>query len=158
MELQRAQNVHIPGLLALLRQVGGVHRDIRPELFREGAQKYDEKALEELLRDPDRPIFVAVRGEQVLGYCFCQRRVYRGDPVMTDRQELYIDDLCVDARARGRGIATALFALVREYARREGCGFLTLNVWNGNDGAMAFYRKVGMAPRSVNMDMALEED
>lgn len=156
MEIKRAESGHIPGMLELLKQVGGVHHHIRPDIFRSGAQKYDTVALEEILRDPLLPIFVAVEGGFVAGYCFCQLKTLRG-PVMTDRKELYIDDLCVDENRRGQKIATKLFAHVKEFAREQGCGFVTLNVWCGNDGAMAFYEGIGMKPRSVTMDMDLEE-
>ena len=49
MIIQRADTGHIPGLIRLLYQVGGVHHDIRPDLFRSGAIKYTETDLEALL-------------------------------------------------------------------------------------------------------------
>ena len=103
------------------------------------------------------PIFVAAEGDFVAGYCFCQWKSFRGNPVMTDRKELYIDDLCVDENRRGQKIASRLFDHVRAYAKAEGCDFLTLNVWCGNTGAMKFYENIGMKPRSITMDLALEE-
>ena len=60
MEMRLACSRDIPGMIDLLLQVGEVHHKIRPDLFRAGAQKYDEAALAELLRDPNRPIFAAV--------------------------------------------------------------------------------------------------
>ena len=151
----RLANEHdVPGLLRLLRQVGQVHHEIRPDIFRDGALKYDENALAELLRDENRPVFVSARDDQILGYCFCIRRGF-GDGVMVPRKEIYIDDLCVEETCRGQGIATALYRHVCAWAKEEGCAFITLNVWNGNDSAMAFYEKMGMRPRSVTMDFSL---
>ncbi len=49
MNLRRAEKQDIPGMIELLHQVGDVHHGIRPDLFRNGALKYDEAALEELL-------------------------------------------------------------------------------------------------------------
>lgn len=158
MEIKRGESCHIPGMLELLKQVGGVHHDIRPDIFREGAQKYDAGALEAILQDPLLPVFVAEEGGSVVGYCFCQLRRFQNNPVMTDRVELYIDDLCVDENRRGQKIASRLYAWVLDFAREQGCSFITLNVWSGNDGAMAFYERVGLKPRSVTMDMCLEEN
>ena len=76
---------------------------------------------------------------------------------MTDCRELYIDDLCVDENCRGTGVATALYRHVTGYARRIGCVFLSLNVWCGNDRAMAFYEKMGLTPRSILLEMPLED-
>ena len=155
MVIRNASACHIPGMIRLLKQVGQVHRDIRPDIFQAGAQKYDETALAELLKDPLRPIFVAEEGDQVLGYCFCIHREYLGDPVLTDRKELYIDDLCVGESCRGQGIATALYRHVTEYAKEKDCAFITLNVWTGNHSAQRFYEAMGMTPRNIHMEIKL---
>ena len=155
MNILLANESHIPGMIRLLRQVGQVHRDIRPDIFRGGAQKYDEAALAELLKDPSRPIFIAEEEETVLGYCFCIHKAYADDPVLADRKELYIDDLCVDEACRGKGVATALYRHVTDYAKQSGCRFITLNVWAGNDNALKFYEHMGLTPRSTTMESKL---
>ena len=113
MNIRRAQNRDIPGMIALLYQVGGVHHHIRPDIFCSGALKYDESALKMLLLDETKPIFVADDDGFVAGYCFCQIRSYCGSTVLTDRKELYIDDLCVDENRRGQHIGTILYDLAR---------------------------------------------
>ena len=155
MEIRFAETRDIPGMIELLKQVGQVHHEIRPDIFRPGAQKYDEATLAEILADPMRPIFVAAEGGFVLGYCFCVHENTQGDPVLTDRRELYIDDLCVDENHRGRGIAKALYARTVEYAREQGCNYIYLNVWEGNDNARRFYELAGMTPRKTFMEMKL---
>ena len=42
MEIRFAETRDIPGMINLLLEVGEVHHRIRPDLFRAGAQKYDE--------------------------------------------------------------------------------------------------------------------
>lgn len=155
MTIQKANQTHIPGLIRLLYQVGGVHHDIRPDIFRAGAIKYTETDLEILLKDENRPVFVAMEDENVLGYCFCVIEDCRGTTVLTDRVEIYIDDLCVEENCRGQGIAKALYAYVCHWAREMGCAFVTLNVWCGNDNAMKFYEKMGMTPRKIFMESKL---
>ena len=155
MIIRRADNSHIPGLIRLLYQVGGIHHDIRPDLFRPGAIKYTETDLKALLADENRPVFVAVEDETVLGYCFCVIEDCRGTTVLTDRVEIYIDDLCVEEAVRGRGIAKQLYAHVCAWAKDLGCAFVTLNVWCGNDNAMRFYEKMGMTPRKIFMEIKL---
>lgn len=157
MNIRLAANRDIPGMLSLLLQVGQVHHEIRPDIFRPGALKYTENDLLELLKDETRPIFVAMVGDFVAGYCFCQLRDYSGSSVLTDRTELYIDDLCVDENRRGQGIAKALYRHACHYAGQMGCRFVTLNVWCGNDGAMGFYESMGLRPRNIMMEMPLEE-
>ena len=155
MEIRLATNSDIPGMIALLKQVGEVHHQIRPDLFRSGAQKYDESALAALLADPARPILIAGEAGTVAGYAFCILQETKGDPVLCDRKVLYIDDLCVDEALRGRGIATALYQRVVEFARELGCHAVTLNVWCGNDSAMRFYEKCGLKPQKIGMEYCL---
>ena len=157
MDIRFAQARDIPDMIELLRQVGEVHHQIRPDLFRAGAQKYDEAALEKLLADPNRPILAAVEKGALLGYAFCILQVTEGDPVLRDRKVMYIDDLCVDEIRRGQGVAGALYRAVCDYARELDCDAVTLNVWCGNDRAMAFYEKCGLKPPKVGMEYVLKQ-
>ena len=155
MMIRPAEIRDIPGMIDLLYQVGGVHHDIRPDIFRSGALKYTPAELEALLEDAQKPIFVFDDGGFVAGYCFCQLREYGDSGVSTDRKELYIDDLCVDENRRGQGVASQLYDHVCRCAREWGCAFVTLNVWCGNDSAMKFYEKAGLTPRNITMEMKL---
>ena len=155
MEIRFADSRDIPGMIDLLQQVGEVHHRIRPDLFRSGAQKYDEAALQALLADPSRPILAAVIDGKLAGYAFCILQETKNNPVLCDRKVLYIDDICVDEGKRGQGIATALYNRVVEFARELGCRSVTLNVWCGNDGAMKFYEKCGMKPQKIGMETIL---
>lgn len=155
MNICSAGKKHIPGMIALLYQVGQVHHEIRPDIFRSGAIKYTEPRLENLLQAADKPIFVAEENGEVVGYCFCQIRDYAGSTVLTDRKELYIDDLCVDESSRGQHIGRLLYAHACTYAKEIGCQFLTLNVWCGNERAMKFYEKAGLTPRNITMEKKL---
>lgn len=155
MTIRFAESRDIPGMIALLQQVGEVHHQIRPDLFRSGAQKYNEADLEALLKDPDRPILIADIEGTVAGYAFCIFQRTQSNPVLCDRIVLYIDDICVDEALRGQGIATALYNRVIEFAREQSCHSVTLNVWCGNDSAMKFYEKCGMKPQKIGMETIL---
>ena len=154
MNIRFANKGDIPAMIRLLQQVGEVHHQIRPDLFRAGAQKYDEGALLALLADELRPIFIAEE-DGILGYCFCVLQITENDPVLCDRRVIYIDDLCVDETVRGKGVARALYDAVLAYGRENRFDAVTLNVWSGNDRAMHFYEKVGMKPQKVGMEMKL---
>ena len=155
MTIRFACDRDIPGMIDLLQQVGAVHHQIRPDLFRAGAQKYDEAALNALLTDPNRPILAAEIEGKLVGYAFCILQVTENDPVLCDRKVLYIDDLCVEETLRGQGIAGALYERVLEYARELGCNAVTLNVWCGNENAMKFYEKCGLKPQKIGMETIL---
>ena len=151
--IRRAEPADRNRIMELLEQVNRVHYEGRPDLFRPGT-KYSEEELALLMGMEDRPIFVYAEEGQVLGYAFCilQRPNSR---LMTDIRTLYIDDLCVDERCRGKHIGRRLYEYVKEYARAIGCYNLTLNVWALNGPAMAFYEKCGLVPQKVGMETIL---
>ena len=155
MTVRFAREQDIPQMLELLRQVGQVHHAMRPDLFRAGAQKYDENALRWLLADPRRPILAAETDGVMTGYAFCILRITKDDPVLCDRRELSIDDLCVDENHRGQGIAHALYGRALELAGELNCDALTLNVWWGNDSALRFYEGVGLSRQKIGMEKVL---
>lgn len=157
MVIRNAMAQDIPGILNLLKQVGKVHSDIRPDIFPAGALKYDASALLTLLGDASRPIFIANVDGVVAGYCFCVHKLIEDSALSVGRQELYIDDLCVDENHRRMGLAKELYDHTLAYAKKTGCNMVTLHVWNGNDGAIRFYEQMGMTPRYIMMEAPLED-
>lgn len=136
----------------LLGQVLKVHHDGRPDLFRPQGKKYSDEELLGIFADTRTPVFVYEEDGKVLGYAFCVLQKQESLSLMP-LKTLYIDDLCVDEKARGRHIGKALFEYVREFAREQGCYNITLHVWECNPGAMAFYRSLGMQPQYTSMEM-----
>lgn len=157
MEIRFAQSQDVPGILALLRQVGQVHHCGRPDIFRKNAQKYSASQVLAMLEKSSTPIFVAVEGESVLGYGFCIVKTYHNDPVITDHTELYIDDLCVDENCRGKHIGKNLFEAICRYAKIRRCYNVTLNVFTCNESAMKFYESCGLHPQKIGMETILED-
>ena len=155
-EVRRATERDIPALMRLLVQVNMVHHNGRPDLFKGPTTKYDEGELRALLSDDAAPVFVAVDEEgNVLGHGFCVLQRQANTRLMVENATLYIDDICVDEAARGRGVGRALYEHILAYARGIGCYNVTLNVWSCNPGAMAFYEKLGMTPYKVGMETIL---
>lgn len=156
MDIRFATEQDVVGILELLRQVGRVHHEARPDIFRPNAQKYGASQVLAMLNSPRSPIFVAVEDDKVLGYGFCKVKIYQDDPVITDHTELYIDDLCVDENTRGKGIGRAIYNTICSYARQRRCHSVTLNVWCDNEAAMRFYESLGLRPRNIGMENRLD--
>lgn len=154
MKIRLAADKDIPQVLNLLRQVNLVHRNIRPDLFRV-ATKYTDEELRTIFAADDTPVFVCEKDDTVLGYLFAVIIDHSGSQMLTPVKEMYVDDLCVDEAARGKGVATALYQYAKEYALKNGCHNLTLNVWEGNDAALAFYHKMGMTPQKTKLETIL---
>ncbi|WP_022778907.1 GNAT family N-acetyltransferase [Butyrivibrio sp. AE3009] len=155
MTIRRAQNKDIPEVHELLAQVDMVHHMGRPDIFKIG-NKYNDDELMELIKDDNRPIFVAVdENDKTLGYAFCIFKQFENDNVLTDIKTLYIDDLCVFENLRGQHIGRALYEYTKDFAKKSDCYNLTLNVWSCNESAQRFYESVGMKPQKVGMETIL---
>lgn len=158
MKIIRAKESHISGINKLLNQVLMVHHNGRPDLFKANVKKYTDEELKEILKDDKRPTFVG-EDEQgaVMGYAFCVFQQHLNNNILTDIKTLYIDDLCVDEELRGQHIGKQLYDYVLDFAKKEGCYNVTLNVWSCNEGAMKFYEKCGLVPQKVGMEVIIEK-
>ena len=155
LSIRRAEKKDTPRIGELLTQVAKVHELGRPDIFKADTRKYTDEELFILLEDETRPIFVAVDDTgNVVGYCFCVI-LQKGGHALNPMKTLYIDDLCVDEKARRMRVGQTLYEYVKVYAKDIGCYNLTLNVWACNPGAMAFYEKQGMAMLKKEMETIL---
>lgn len=156
MTIRRAQAKDIKTILSLLQQVLELHAAIRPDIFVSGTTKYTEEELGTMIRDDEKPVFVAVdEADAVLGYAFCQIRQQPFSNNMVPFRSFFIDDLCVDETVRGKRIGEQLFEYVKQEAKRIGCYEVTLNVWQGNDAAERFYERMGMKTKERQLELIL---
>ena len=129
MLVRRAEIKDIEKINELLLQVAMVHHYGRPDLFKANCRKYKNDELVQIVKDDNRPIFVAEDDGVVMGYAFC---------VITDRKD-----------------GTVIYDYVKKYAKIIGCYNLTLNVWSCNESAQKFYEKQCLKPQKTTMEMIL---
>jgi len=136
-----------------------IHHNGRPDLFKPYTQKYSLEDFNKVLNDDSKPVFVItdVDHNETLGYSFCQI-IHKEKNAITDgRKYLYIDDYCVDERSRGLGIGAIFLEYIRNYAKDQNCYSIELNVWNFNQGAIAFYERSGFSTQRRQMEMILND-
>ena len=157
MTIRIAQEKDIPRIIDLLQQVLEVHAEIRPDIFISGTTKYSFDDVKEMLGVEDKPIYIAAdEDDNVLGYAICEVKETPEDATNKVKfKQLYIDDLCVDEKARGQHVGRAIFEHVKQEANRMGCYEVTLCVWTGNDRAEAFYEGLGMKTKERIMEFIL---
>ena len=122
-----------------------------------GASSKITRRLEDLERFgfSDNPCFdalIAWRGSEAVGLAvyFREFSTWRGAP------GVYVQDLYVSAKARGSGLGSKLMESVFEHARDWGVRYCRLSVHVGNEGAMAFYRKLGFKEAEGEQVLVLE--
>ena len=155
MLIRRAKNSDAEDILELLKQVQNIHAEIRPDIFKHGATKYNKNQVLSIIKNSQTPIFVCEQNDRVVGYAFCiVENVLETENIKAEKV-LYLDDLCVDKTLRGVGIGKKLYEFVKESAKTLGCGKITLNVWEGNESAKSFYRNLGLTPLKTVMEQKI---
>jgi ribosomal protein S18 acetylase RimI-like enzyme len=155
--IRRAEPKDAPRISALLKQVLEVHAAVRPDMYRSGTQKYSEADVLDLLNDPACVLFVETdENDRVRGYAISFVQEIEDDGIIVGRRELYIDDICVDEGARRTGVGQRLFEHVKAYAKDAGFDWITLNVWNDNKTALAFYRRMGLHERRTILEYQID--
>ena len=154
--VRRAEAKDIDKVSKLLSEVLEIHAKLRSDIFISGTTKYTKEELTNIFQNDDTPGGVAIDNDEVVGYAFCVIKKQPFSTNMVDFETLYIDDLCVDEECRGKHVGTILYKHVLDYAKEIGCYDVTLNVWEGNDNARAFYEKMGMFVKETQMEVILK--
>ena len=153
--IRKAQKRDLEAVNKLLLQVLMVHYEIRPDLYIPNTKKYTDDELLKIFECESTPVFVYDDGG-VKGYAFCKLLDYSGFCNLVPIKSLDIDDLCVDESCRGEHIGTKLFEYVKAYAKELGCHSVTLNVWEGNESAKAFYDRMGFGVQRTTREIILD--
>lgn len=92
-----------------------------------------------LREHPSVTVLLAFVSHEPVGIavCFLGLSTFRAQPLLN------IHDLAVVPRHRGKGVGLALLRAAEDYARREGCCKLTLEVQDDNTPARGLYQRFG---------------
>jgi ribosomal protein S18 acetylase RimI-like enzyme len=71
-------------------------------------------------------------------------------------QSFYINMLAAYPRFRGQGLGSALLWRIDELARQAGCSLISIEVFEGNRGALRLYRRHGFETRERRPMIASE--
>ena len=154
MTIRKAEIKDVKEILSLLSEVLEIHAKIRPDIFVSGTTKYNEEDLKKKLTNPSEQIYVIEEDNKLMGFLFSIIEEVNSRN-MRPHKIFYIDDLCVEESARGKHIGQKLFEFAKEEAKRLGCYEITLNVWEGNESAKAFYEKMGLKTKKSTLEFIL---
>ena len=142
-------------IVSLLKEVLEIHASIRPDLFKSGTCKYKEEDILKKLKDKNTPIYVAEEDNKFLGYLLCEI-IEINEANRNKIKVMYIDDIAVKKEYRGKHVGKSLFNFIKDEAKRIGCYEITLRIYEGNETAMSFYKKMGMKTQSSYLELILK--
>jgi ribosomal protein S18 acetylase RimI-like enzyme len=130
-------------------------RDLAASLGKAGAMTSTADDIERF-GFGDRPRFealLAFDGDEPVGLAvyFFEFSTWRGRP------GVYVQDLYVAPRARGRGLGRELMDAVRQRSATLGGRYVKLSVYDGNPAAIGFYRSLGFEICADEQVLALRD-
>lgn len=141
----------------LENQVFTMHQSARKDLIKPKKEPFTKTYFESCLNDDNTKIFVYEEDEEIQGHCIIKVLHYANHHMFYDMKVLEIDDLCVDEKARGKGIGRQLFDKAKNYAKKIGASRIELTVWSFNKNARQFYECLGMSEKTSRMELTLQE-
>jgi len=94
----------------------------------------------------DHAVYVAIDGDQVVGFVHAAERTH-----FTGQADAYVGELVTAPGQERRGIARALMAAAEAWGAARGLDHLTLETGAANHGARAFYAAAGYLEEDVRL-------
>ncbi len=134
--IRPATRADVPVVLRFVRELAAFEREPNAVAATDGL-------LEEALFGvhPAAEAVIAEQGGAAVGFAL----FFHNFSTWTGRRGLYLEDLYVTPEARGLGVGEALLRHLAEVAVTRGCARFEWSVLDWNEGAIAFYRKLGAA-------------
>lgn len=141
-------------LTELFMQLHRHHVKIKPEMFIMPEREWFSRRINEILNDGEYTVIVHESGGVINGYAVVKiMNVNTEDK--PPRRVCYVDCFAVSESRRRQGIGTELFNAVKKFGKERVCDTVQLGVNAQNTDAMRFYEKMGLKPRTLQMEVKL---
>ena len=155
MNIRFARHEDLEQVNELRKQVNDLHVAGKPDVFKPGFCDELRNYIYVIFADSRQKIVVADLDGTICGFAVLNHITRPENPFMFVRDYLDIDEFCIDKYHRRQGIAKAMIDFIRTYAKEQGFNRVELNMWEFNQGALAFYEAVGFTTYRRYMEMKL---
>jgi ribosomal protein S18 acetylase RimI-like enzyme len=157
MIIRKATARDYDGLCAIIAEGDKLHRDNLPWMFQEpDGPVRDRDFILDSIADEAVGLFVAEIEGQLVGFVHIIVREALDIPIFVPRRYAVVDNLAVRKEFRQTGIGRALMNEAHDWAVAKGADTVELNVYEFNESAIAFYRRLGYQSLSRKMRISLK--
>lgn len=141
--IRYAEREELEAVNKVREQVNEVHVYGRPDIFRADGWPLIESNIYTRFDEDSSGVIVADLNDEIVGFAVVQY-ISRPETSFSKARRFYhIEEFGVDENHRRKGIATSLINFAKEDAKKLGFERVELNMWEFNEGALAFYESVG---------------
>lgn len=147
----------LPRVNEIRRYVNDVHVAGRPDIFRPGFCQQLEQILYRRFETENWTILAAVLDGQIAGFATVEYLDKPESPYNRARKMYHVEEFGVDPAFHRRGVASALVEYMKQDATAWGCPKIELDMWEFNQGALAFYENAGFKTYRRYLELPVEE-
>lgn len=122
-------------------------RKLLIQLSRSGKDRGEipKEWFEGLIASPYHDMLIAVEDDKIIGIATLS--IHMG-PII--RKNAYLEDFVTDQTVRGKGIGSALWDAMLDWAKEKGCHNLEFTCGNGREASQQFYKNHGATIYDTN--------
>lgn len=122
-------------------------RKLLIQLSRSGKDRGEipQEWFDELIASPYHDMLIAVEDNKIIGIATLS--IHMG-PII--RKNAYLEDFVTDQTVRGKGIGSALWDAMLDWAKEKGCHNLEFTCGNGREASQQFYKNHGATIYDTN--------
>lgn len=147
--VRKATNNDITAISLLYREQFREMTKLIPEFIKEGNQ--NTEFVENTITNCESDILVYEENGKVIGFILIQAKTRPDFEFMIPGKYCYIMDIIVTEKHRGKGFGTALMNAAKDWAKKQECNFINLDVLVNNPDAIRLYNKLGFIPKAQEM-------
>lgn len=160
MKVRLATQADVDLLAHLNRDVQKLHADAHPQLFKQpdDLEPFKTDIRDRILADADGRVVIVEDDGQAVGYVYVHF-LRRPETAYTYAREfLHIDQISVKPECQGRGYGRALMQAVFDLAAAQQIERVTLDTWDFNQNAQAFFARMGFKVFHYRMEVYLSNE
>jgi len=154
LRVRRARADDLPALLALFEELDRLQREWRLFTPRPGITDEVRAKYRQAITRSDVLVALAEDHGEPVGMAFAEATT---PSRFSDERALELSGVIVREDRRREGIGRALVQEVLRYAREHDLGWVTLQTFGPNRGAMEFWESLGFTPRVVQLVAPLDD-
>ena len=150
--IREAAEKDYAGMNALFEEIDEYHRKALPQIFRnpEGPARTRE-FISGAIADQNAVIFIAEMRNEIIGLAYAYVRTIPELAIRIPCRAGEVDQIIVHEKYRRCGIGKALMERIDQWAGQMKLDRLELSVWNFNEPARGFYRRLGYEHAFIRM-------
>jgi ribosomal protein S18 acetylase RimI-like enzyme len=154
--VRRAIAADYPAVERLAKEILAIHAIALPDIFRSVDPALPESRFRDLISGASSAVIVAECEDTIVGHVECRILPTSANTAHAAQVRAVIETIVVAAQMQGKGIGRLLFTACAAWAKDHGADTLLLEVWEFNEGAIAFYERLGMTTIHRRMSLPLD--